>query len=102
MKFGGFKGQIISYPKQLLHMTKIQYGGYNPRWRLTTIEMLKNLSSNDTTMKFCGFKGQMMLYPKQLLHMTKIQYGGYNRNALKIFLCLFLVHFMSNPASRFG
>src|SRR6218665_1935987 len=43
IKFGGFKGQRILYPKQLLDMQKIQYGGYNPRWRLTTIEMLEKI-----------------------------------------------------------
>ena len=62
MKFGGFKSQMILYPKQLLDMKKHQYGGYNPRWRLTKIEMLYNLSNNDTTMKFGGFKSQMMFY----------------------------------------
>jgi len=40
MKFGGFKGQKMSYPKKHLDMKKIQYGGYNPRWRLATIEIL--------------------------------------------------------------
>jgi len=24
-------------------MNKIQYGGYNPRWQLTTIEMFENI-----------------------------------------------------------
>jgi len=43
MKFGEFKGQSMLYPKQLLHMRKIQYGGYNPRWRLATIEMLERI-----------------------------------------------------------
>ena len=41
MKFGGFKGHMMLYPKNLLTREKIQYGGYNPRWRLTTTEMLE-------------------------------------------------------------
>jgi len=41
MKFGGFKGQLMLHPKNRLDMKNIQYGGYNPRWRLTTIEMLE-------------------------------------------------------------
>jgi len=43
MKFDGFKSQMTLYPKQLLGMKEIQYGGYNPRWRLTIIKMLENL-----------------------------------------------------------
>ena len=30
MKFGGFKGQMMLYPKMHLDMKNIQYGGYNP------------------------------------------------------------------------
>jgi len=39
MKFGGFKGQMMLYPKRHLDMKRIQYGGKNPRWRLTTTKM---------------------------------------------------------------
>src|SRR6218665_262501 len=42
MKFGGFKGQMMLYPKKHLDIKKNQYGGYNPRWQLKKIEMLYN------------------------------------------------------------
>jgi len=43
MKFGGFRDQMMLYPKQLLGMTKTQYGGYNTRWRRTTTQMLEEI-----------------------------------------------------------
>src|SRR6218665_1597321 len=32
---------MMLYPKKHLDMTKIQYGGYKPNWRLTTTEIYK-------------------------------------------------------------
>jgi len=46
MKFGGFKGQMMLYPKKLVDTKKIQYGGYNPRWRLATTEMVEKSFSS--------------------------------------------------------
>ena len=43
MKFGVFKDQMMLYSKQTCRLEKFQYGGYNPRWRLTTIEMIERI-----------------------------------------------------------
>ena len=43
MQFGGFKGQLVLHPKHYLGIKNIQYGGYNPRWRLTKTEMIENI-----------------------------------------------------------
>jgi len=49
---------MMLHPNQLLDMKRIKNGGYTPRWRLTTIEMIERIFKiNDTSMKFGGFKG---------------------------------------------
>jgi len=40
MKIGRY---VVLCVKTLVDITKIQSGGYNPRWRLTTIEMLERI-----------------------------------------------------------